>query len=174
MPSPAAAPQAAVRAAVAAAKAETIDRTKYETVITLEHLEAWIAEAFSTGRVAFDTETTSLDPMQAEFVGCSMATAPGRACYVPLGHRPATGTLDFGEAPLTQIPVREALQSLKPLLEDPSVLKIGQNLKYDCIVMAQHGIAVAPLDDTMLLVLRPRLRSRPTRPRRPRRAASRA
>ena len=151
MPSPAAAPQAAVRAAVAAAKAETIDRTKYETVTTLEHLEAWIAEAFSTGRVAFDTETTSLDPMQAEFVGCSMATAPGRACYVPLGHRPATGTLDFSEAPLTQIPVREALQSLKPLLEDPSVLKIGQNLKYDCIVMAQHGIAVAPLDDTMLL-----------------------
>ncbi len=150
-PSPAAAAQSAVRAAVAAAKAETIDRTKYETVTSLEHLEAWIAEAFSTGRVAFDTETTSLDPMQAEFVGFSMATAPGRACYVPLGHRPATGTLDFSEAPLTQIPVREALQSLKPLLEDSSVLKVGQNLKYDCMVMAQHGIAVAPLDDTMLL-----------------------
>ncbi len=146
-----AAAQAAVRASAVAAKAVAIDRTKYETVTTLEHLEAWIAEAFSTGRVAFDTETTSLDPMQAEFVGFSMATAPGRACYVPLGHRPASGTLDFSEGPLTQIPVHEALQSLKPLLEDLSVLKIGQNLKYDCIVMAQHGIAVAPLDDTMLL-----------------------
>ncbi len=150
-PSPAAAPQAAVRAAIAAAKAEKVDRTHYETVTTLERLEVWIAEAFSLGRVAFDTETTSLDPMQAEFVGFSMAVAPGRACYVPLGHRPAAGTLDFGDEVLTQIPVREALQSLKPLLESPSVLKIGQNLKYDYVVLAQHDIAPAPIDDTMLL-----------------------
>jgi len=150
-PSPTDAPHAAVRAVVAAAKAEKIDRTRYETLTTLERLDAWIAEAFSIGRVAFDTETTSLDPMQAEFVGFSMALAPGRACYVPLGHRPATGTLDFGDEVLTQIPVREALQSLKPLLEDPSVLKIGQNLKYDCVVLAQHGIALAPVEDTLLL-----------------------
>ena len=149
--SPTAAPQAAVRAAVAAAKARKIDLTQYETVTTLERLEAWIAEAFSTGRVAFDTETTSLDPMQAEFVGFSMATAAGRACYVPLGHRPAAGTLDFSDGVLTQIPVREALQRLKPLLENPAVLKIGQNLKYDCVVLAQHGIALAPIEDTMLL-----------------------
>jgi len=145
------APLAAVRAAIAAAKTEPIDRTRYETVTTLERLEAWIAEAFSTGRVAFDTETTSLDPMQAELVGLSMAIAPGRACYVPLGHRHASGTLDFGGEVLTQVPVREALQSLKPLLEDQSVLKIGQNLKYDCVVLAQHGIALAPIEDTMLL-----------------------
>jgi len=150
-PSPTDAPHAAVRAVVAAAKAEKIDRTRYETLTTLERLDAWIAEAFSIGRVAFDTETTSLDPMQAEFVGFSMALAPGRACYVPLGHRPAAGTLDFGDEVLTQIPVREALQSLKPLLEDPSVLKIGQNLKYDCVVLAQHGIALAPVEDTLLL-----------------------
>jgi DNA polymerase I len=148
---PALAPQAAVRAAIAAAKAEKIDRSVYETVTSLERLDAWIAEAFATGRCAFDTETTSLDPMRAEFVGFSMAIAPGRACYVPLGHRPASGTLDFSTEPLTQVPVREALQSLKPLLEDPSVLKIGQNLKYDCVVLAQHGIRVAPLEDTMLL-----------------------
>jgi DNA polymerase I len=148
---PAPAPQAAVRAAIAAAKAEKIDRSVYETVTSLERLDAWIAEAFATGRCAFDTETTSLDPMRAEFVGFSMAIAPGRACYVPLGHRPASGTLDFSTEPLTQVPVREALQSLKPLLEDPSVLKIGQNLKYDCVVLAQHGIRVAPLEDTMLL-----------------------
>jgi DNA polymerase-1 len=148
---PSLAPQAAVRAAIAAAKAEKIDRTAYETVTSLERLEAWIAEAFATGRCAFDTETTSLDPIRAEFVGFSMAIAPGRACYVPLGHRPASGTLDFSTEPLTQVPVRDALQSLKPLLEDPSVLKIGQNLKYDCVVLAQHGIGVVPLEDTMLL-----------------------
>jgi DNA polymerase-1 len=148
---PPSAPQAAVHAAVALAKAEKIDRTRYETVTTLDRLEAWIAEAFSAGRLAFDTETTNLDPMQAEFVGFSMAVVPGRACYVPLGHRPASGTLDFSAEPLTQIPVREALQSLKPLLEDTSVLKIGQNLKYDWVVLAHHGITVAPLDDVMLL-----------------------
>jgi DNA polymerase I len=146
-----AAPQAAVRAAVAAAKATTIDRTQYETVTTLERLNAWIAEAFSAGRLAFDTETTSLDAMQAEFVGFSMAVVPGLACYVPLGHRPASGTLDFGDEVLTQIPVREALHSLRPLLEHPSVLKIGQNLKYDYVVLAQHGITLAPIDDTLLL-----------------------
>jgi DNA polymerase I len=148
---PPAAPLAAVRAATAAARADKVDRTRYETVTTLDRLEAWIAEALSLGRVAFDTETTSLDPMQAEFVGFSIAIAPGRACYVPLGHRPATGTLDFSTEPLTQIPVREALQSLKPLLEDASVLKIGQNLKYDYIVLARHGITLAPIEDTMLL-----------------------
>jgi DNA polymerase-1 len=145
------APLAAVRAAIAAAKAEKIDRTKYATVTSLDRLDAWIAEAFATGRVAFDTETTSLDPMQAEFAGFSLAVAPGRACYVPLGHRPASGTLDFAAEPMTQIPVREALQSLKPLLEDPSVLKIGQNLKYDCTVLARHGIGLSPVEDTMLL-----------------------
>ncbi|HEY7548512.1 MAG TPA: DNA polymerase I [Hyphomicrobiaceae bacterium] len=146
-----AAPMAAVRAAAAAAKAEQIDRTKYETVTTLDRLETWIAEAYSTGHVAFDTETTSLDPMQAEFVGFSMAVAPGRACYVPLGHRAASGTLDFSTEPLTQVPVRDALQSMKPLLEDAAVLKIGQNLKYDYIVLARHGIILAPIEDTMLL-----------------------
>jgi DNA polymerase-1 len=145
------APLAAARAAAEAAKADKIDRTRYETVTSLERLEAWIAEAFSAGRVAFDTETTSLDPLQAEFVGFSLATAPGRACYVPLGHRVATGTFDFDGNPPAQIPVRDALQALKPLLEDASVLKIGQNLKYDYILMAQHGITVAPLDDTLLL-----------------------
>jgi DNA polymerase-1 len=142
---------AAVHAAAAAVKGAPIDRSTYDTVTSLEQLATWIAEAFSTGRVAFDTETTSLDPMLAEFVGFSLAVAPGRACYVPLGHRAATGTFDFDGQPPAQIPVREALAALKPLLEDASVLKIGQNLKYDYMLMAQHGITVAPLDDTMLL-----------------------
>jgi DNA polymerase-1 len=147
----AATPQAAVRAAVAAAKATPIDRSQYETVTDLARLEAWIGEARTTGHVAFDTETTSLDPMQAEFVGFSMAVAPGRACYVPLGHRPATDAFDFAGEDLKQIPVRDALAALKPLLEDPSVLKIGQNLKYDCLLLARHAIRVGPLDDTLLI-----------------------
>ena len=89
--------------------------------------------------------------MQAEFVGFSMAVAPGRACYVPLGHRVGAGSFDFGDGDLKQVPIREALAVLKPLLEDASILKIGQNLKYDCLVLRRHGIDLAPLDDTMLL-----------------------
>ena len=143
-------PTAGVAAALKAAT-EKIDRSKYETVTELPHLEAWIAQARAAGRFAFDTETTSLDPMQAEFVGFSMAVAPGRACYVPLAHRAGSGSFDFGDANPKQVPVSEALAVLKPLLEDPSVLKIGQNLKFDCLVLHRHGIALAPLDDTMLL-----------------------
>jgi len=144
-------PLAAVAAAAAELKAQKIDRSRYETVTKLPRLEAWIAEARAAGRLAFDTETTSLDPMQADFVGFSMAVAPGRACYVPIGHRVSNGSFDFGEGDIEQVPVGEALAALKPLLEDASILKIGQNLKYDCLVLGRHGIALAPLDDTMLL-----------------------
>jgi DNA polymerase-1 len=151
LPASAATPQAAVTAAATAAKAAKIDRSQYETVADLPRLEAWIEQAYAAGRLAFDTETTSLDPMQAEFVGFSMAVAPGKACYVPLGHRPASDAFDFGGEELKQVPVRDALAALRPLLEDSSVLKIGQNLKYDCLLLARHGIALAPLDDTMLL-----------------------
>jgi DNA polymerase-1 len=144
-------PQAAVVLAANAAKAQKIDRSKYETVIELAQLEAWIAEARAAGRFAFDTETTSLNAMQAEFVGFSMAVAPGRACYVPLGHRVGAGSFDFGEGDLKQVPTREALALLKPLLEDVSILKIGQNIKYDYFLLRRHGIELAPLDDTLLL-----------------------
>jgi DNA polymerase I len=144
-------PRSAVLAAVNAMKAQKIDRSKYETVTELAHLEAWIAEARAAGRLAFDIETTSLDAMQAEFVGFSMAVAPGRACYVPLGHRVAAGSFDFGEGDLKQVAIGDALAVLRPLLEDPSILKIGQNLKYDGVVLARHGIKLAPLDDTLLM-----------------------
>ncbi len=89
--------------------------------------------------------------MQAEFVGFSLAVAPGKSCYVPLGHRVGAGSFDFGDGDLKQVPIREALALLKPLLEDAAILKIGQNLKYDCLVLRRHGIELAPLDDTMLL-----------------------
>ena len=129
-----------------------VDRSRYETVTSRERLQDWIAQAAGAGRVAFDTETTGLDAMQADLVGVSLAVEPGRACYVPLGHRADGAGFDFGDrADIAQIPLSDALADLKPLLEDRSVLKIGQNLKYDALVMARHGIAIAPFDDTMLL-----------------------
>jgi DNA polymerase-1 len=128
----------------------------YELVRDLETLEAWVAEATGAGLVAVDTETTGLDAMRAELVGVSLALAPGRACYIPLAHRPpgGEGELDLGgggDLLAGQVPLDRALAALKPLLEDPAVLKVGQNLKYDMVVLAKYGIAVAPLDDTMLL-----------------------
>jgi len=144
-------PAAAAEEAAQLARAP-FDRSKYETVTTRARLEAWIGKAYDAGRVAFDTETTSIDPMVAELVGFSMAVAPGDACYVPLGHRAASDSFDFGSHDgIEQIPVVEALALLKPLLEEPSILKIGQNIKYDLNVLAQHGIEVAPIDDTMLM-----------------------
>src|SRR5262245_37583363 len=109
-PAPAASsPQAAAAIASHEAKPLKIDRAKYETVTELARLAAWIEVARATGRIAFDIETTSLDAMQAEFVGFSMAVAPGRACYVPIGHRVGAGTFDFGQGDIRQIPVRDAL-----------------------------------------------------------------
>jgi DNA polymerase-1 len=144
-------PAAGAAQSATAAKAP-FDRSKYEAVVTRERLEAWIMKAYAAGRVAFDTETTSIDPMVAELVGFSMAVAPGEACYVPLSHRASAGSFDFGTHDgIVQIPVGEALALLKPLLEEPSILKIGQNIKYDLNVLAQHGIRVAPIDDTMLM-----------------------
>ncbi len=144
-------PGAAVAHAMQAAKAP-FDRSKYETVTTRERLEAWIGEAYAAGRVAFDTETTGLDPMRADLVGFSLAMAPGKACYVPLAHGKSGGELDFGDGEeIPQLAVAEALALLKPLLEDASILKIGQNLKFDFNVLARHGVRIDPLDDTMLM-----------------------
>ncbi len=137
----------------AEAVATPVDRSRYETVRDLDRLDAWIARARAAGTVAFDTETTSLDSMQADLVGFSLAVAPGEACYVPLTHRgEGSGDLFGGNDLLPgQIPVRDALARLKPLLEDPAVLKLAQNLKYDWSVLARHGIRVWPADDTMLM-----------------------
>ncbi|RTL63044.1 MAG: DNA polymerase I [Hyphomicrobiales bacterium] len=142
---------AAVAAGAALARSVPIDRSKYETVRDVETLSRWLAEARAAGRFAFDIETTGLDGMQADLVGFAIAIEPGRACYVPLAHQAAHGALDFGEAKDTQIRPVEAIALLKPLLEDASVLKIGQNFKYDCLVLSRHGISIDPLDDTMLI-----------------------
>ncbi len=144
-------PSAGAAFHAAAIKAIPVDRSRYETVTSAERLAAWVAAARDAGRVAFDTETTGLDPMRAELVGFSLAVQPGDACYVPLGHRPDGDSFDFGAGAADQIPLAEALEILAPLLADASVLKIGQNLKFDAHVLANHGLAIGPIDDTMLI-----------------------
>ena len=131
----------------------------YEAVQDKARLAHWIELAIGSGLVAVDTETTSLDAMQAGLVGVSLSVEAGSACYIPLAHQgeEAEPTLDLGDAQEgsgdapDQIPMDEALALLKPLLEDPGVLKIGQNIKYDMKVLARHGVDVAPIDDTMVI-----------------------
>ena len=124
-----------------------IDRSTYETVQTIERLEHWIARATAARIVAVDTETSSLDAMRADLVGVSLALGPNDACYIPIAHG---GSDMFAEKP-EQIDRAKALEALRPLLEDNSVLKIGQNIKYDINVLARYGIDIAPVDDTMLI-----------------------
>ncbi|HHI82796.1 MAG TPA: DNA polymerase I, partial [Rhizobiales bacterium] len=127
-----------------------VDPDAYETVTRQDDLSRWIDEAFAAGVVSVDTETDSLDAMKARLVGISLATAPGRACYIPLQHRASDGLALDGPA-IEQIPIDDALEKLKPLLEAPGVLKIAQNMKYDHHIFRRNGIDVGPFDDTMLL-----------------------
>lgn len=124
-----------------------IDRTRYVCVQDEATLAGWIERAMAARLVAFDTETSALDSIAADLVGVSLALGPGQACYIPLGHG---GTDMFAEKP-RQIDRTRALAMLKPLLESDAVLKVGQNAKYDLNVFARHGIAVAPIDDTMVM-----------------------
>jgi len=130
-----------------------IDRTTYTIVRDAAALQDWIDRATARGEVALDTETTGLNEMTADLVGISLATAPGVACYIPLSHRAEGGEGLFGSDALAdgQLGLEEALALLKPMLEDPSVLKILQNAKYDVKILARCGIDVAPIDDTMLM-----------------------
>ena len=128
------------------------DLSAYECVRTPEALDRWIARIVEVGHVAIDTETTSLDEMRADLVGISLSVDAGKACYIPVGHTTGGGDL-FGATALApdQLPLTEVLSALKPLLEDPAILKIGQNMKYDWKIFARHGIRIAPLDDTLLM-----------------------
>ncbi|HCS23607.1 MAG TPA: DNA polymerase I [Rhodospirillaceae bacterium] len=133
----------------------------YELVQDEAALQRWIDRAIEAGIIAVDTETTSLTPAMADLVGISMSTAEGNGCYIPLGHREAAGyseSFDFTMAekktetpPLVQIPMKRAMEMLKPMLEDASVLKVGHNIKYDLQMFLTHGVRVAPVDDTMLM-----------------------
>ncbi|QCO55169.1 DNA polymerase I [Pseudorhodobacter turbinis] len=128
------------------------DHAKYENVSTADALGKWIDRIYARGYVAVDTETTSLDEMRADLVGISLCVEAGQACYIPLGHKQGGGDL-FGSSELSdgQMPMGEALEMLRPMLCDASILKIGQNMKYDAKIFACQGVEVTPIDDTMLM-----------------------
>ncbi len=144
-------PSALAKSRADAALAAKIDTTAYVCIRDLNTLKAWASEAIECGILAFDTETDSLDALQANIVGLSLATKAGRAAYVPLTHRTGSNDLLGGGTVEGQLPLKDVLSVLKPVLEHPAVLKIGQNMKYDWHIMNQLGITIAPYDDTMLM-----------------------
>ena len=142
---------AAARAA--AVRSEGFDVKSYETISSLDRLDAIIAEALEAGVVAVDTETSSLDPMQADLIGVSLCVATRtRRLYSAAPRGEGAGDLFGGDQLLPgQLPAEEVLARLKPLLEAPDVLKIAHNMKFDLLVFAQRGIELAPVEDTLLL-----------------------
>ncbi len=121
-------------------KQKAIDRKKYYLITNLDEIDSWIKEAEEVGEVAVDTETSSLDPHQADLIGVSLSSKIGKACYIPVGHKSKKN-----------IDKDQTLKKLKPLLEDPSIKKIGQNIKFDFIVLFKHGIKITSMEDTMLM-----------------------
>ena len=119
---------------------KTISKKEYFLITDPNDIDHWIKEAEEVGEVAVDTETSSLDPHQAELIGVSLSSKIGKACYIPVGHNSKKC-----------IKKDVVIKKLKPLLEDPSVKKIGQNIKFDFIVLFKHGINISPMEDTMLM-----------------------
>ena len=117
-----------------------IDTKKYKLINNIKELDLWIKEAEEKGEFAVDTETTSLDPHQADLVGISLSTEIGKACYIPINHN--TGNC---------LKKDEVINKIKPLLEDKSVKKIGQNIKFDYIIFYHLGIDMSSMEDTMLI-----------------------
>ena len=134
-------------------EAAPIDPEKYEWVKDEASLARWIDAIYEAGAVAVDTETTSLNEMQAELVGISLSVTAGEACYIPVGHKSGASDDLFGSDSLAegQLSLDTVLAALRPMLEDESILKIGQNMKYDAKIFARYGVALAPYDDTMLM-----------------------
>ncbi len=137
-----------------------VPAAQFELIQDEKALQRWVDRAMETGYLAVDTETTDLTPARAALVGISLSTAAGNGCYIPLQHRDPAGyseSFDFTmqdkapKADLKQMPVQRAMELLKPLLEDPSVLKIGHNIKYDLQMFLHYGINVGPVDDTLLM-----------------------
>lgn len=129
---------------------KSIEDAQYETIYSDAALKDWIEAAHARGVVAVDTETDSLNAMRANLVGVSLAVGPGEACYIPLGHGAKGLALD-DENVSKQIDTAKALKLLKPMLQDPSVLKVGQNIKYDALVLSRYDVSISPIDDTMLI-----------------------
>ena len=135
------------------APAAAFDSSKYETIRDAAGLQTWIDQIYVRGYVAVDTETTGLNEMRADLVGVSLCVQAGEAAYLPLTHRAGQSDDLFGTDALAegQMDHDTALAMLKPMLEDSTILKIGQNMKYDAKILARVGIQVAPIDDTMLM-----------------------
>jgi DNA polymerase-1 len=128
-----------------------IDTSVYACVRDEAELDRWIARAREVGIVAFDTETDALSSANAGLCGVSLAVAPGEACYIPVGHCETEGLALEEAADLRQIPLQTVIDRLRPMLEDPGVLKVAQNAKYDMAVLSRYGVRVAPIEDTMLI-----------------------
>ncbi|RQH10772.1 DNA polymerase I [Bradyrhizobium sp. RP6] len=130
-----------------------VDRSKYQTIKTLKELNAFIARIHDAGHVAIETRANSIDPMQADLCGIALALAPNEACYVPLAHRQSgggAGLFDAGLAP-DQVKHEDALQALRPVLESSGILKIGFDVKFTTVMLAQHGITLRNIDDALLI-----------------------
>src|ERR1700694_5035859 len=143
---------------LAAARAEAarktpVDRNKYQTIRSLEQLNAWIARVHDVGHFAIDAQASSIDPMQAEMCGIALALGPNDACYIPLSHKQSgdgAGLFAAGLAP-DQIKASDALEALRPLLESAGILKVGFNIKFNAVMFAQHGVTIRNHDDAQLM-----------------------
>ncbi len=129
------------------------DAAKYECVMDMGALQVWLDRIYQVGWVAVDTETTGLNEMRADLVGISLCVEAGQACYIPLIHKEHAADDLFGSDKLAegQLGLDQVLDALKAMLEDPSILKIGQNMKYDAKIFARNGVDISPIDDTMLM-----------------------
>ena len=121
-------------------KQNLISKDNYHLISDVNEIESWIKEAEEVGEVAVDTETNSLDPHQADLIGISLSSKIGKACYIPIGHKSKKN-----------LNKNLVLKKLKPLLEDPSIKKIGQNIKFDFIIFFKQGIELNSMEDTMLM-----------------------
>ncbi|MEA2881944.1 MAG: polymerase, partial [Bradyrhizobium sp.] len=136
-----------------AARKARIDRSKYQTIRTLEELDRWLARAYDAGQFAIEAKANSIDPMQSEICGIALALGPNDACYIPLSHKQSgdgAGLFAAGLAP-DQISAGDALDALRPLLESAGILKIGFNIKFNAVMLAQHGITMRNHDDAQLM-----------------------
>src|SRR4051794_30506763 len=146
-------PQALAAARAEAARKTRIDRAKYKTIRDLEELKSWLARVHDFGQLAIEAKADTIDPMQAEICGIALALAPNDACYIPLSHKRSgdgSGLFAAGLA-ADQITTAEAVEALRPLLESAGILKIGFNLKFSAVILAQHGVTIRNHDDAQLM-----------------------
>jgi DNA polymerase-1 len=146
-------PQALTDARAQAARKTPVDRTKYQTIRSLNEFHDWIVRARETGHFAIEAKSSSDNPMQADICGIALALAPNDACYIPLAHKQSgggTGLFDAGLAP-DQIKTEDALDVLRPLLESPGILKIGFDIKFNAVMFAQAGVTLRNHDDAQLM-----------------------